>query len=144
MKTILYFVLYICFLSCQKEDSSDNDRREIENCHNQRNLDLIQLNASLPGKWYWYKSICSKTLLPDTLYKKRLSIEFKSDSTYILQKDSIIVQTGIGYIINTGQRLEIITLPGVGELRGDFKMCEDQLLCNNLGLDICINFFERK
>ncbi len=134
----------ICFCACRKEEFIDNDLREIGDCHNQNDLDLSQLNASLPGKWYWYKNICSKTLLPDTLYKKGLSIEFKSDSTYTLQNDSSILKTGTWSIINIGKSLEINTIPEVGELDGYFKMCDDRMLCNNLRMDICLNFFERK
>lgn len=143
MRSILVFLLLITFCACQKEDNIDKEFYDITSCSDKNNADLIELNSGVLGKWYWYKHICLEIMQPDTTFNKGISIEFMDDSTYIFVDRNAVLKTGTWKIESGLNTIEITTIPALGELQGRLLLCNDRMVLNNIGRDICANFYLR-
>ncbi|MBK9397825.1 MAG: hypothetical protein IPN55_11555 [Saprospiraceae bacterium] len=73
-----------------------------------------------------------------------LTVEFQSDSTFKVLKDEMPYMNGTWKLQANTDGLQIITLPIVNELTGKFNMCDNKFVCNDIGRDICANFFRRQ
>lgn len=142
---ILYFIPLLIFFSCDIHDHPtkrvDPDFFELMQCSKNKDQISSIVESKLVGSWIWYKRICSKTLQPDFEGDLGLSVDLKMDSSYVLFQNDSIIQTGKWNISSDLNKIQ--TNPRINQFDGNFEMCPDKFVCNNLGLDICANFFKR-
>ena len=144
MQNIIFLMFLISLCSCRQEtEVIDPDLLQIHNCSKIGNQTPGTLSPRLIGKWNWNKRICLNNMVPDLYGNTGLTVEFQSDSTFTVYENNDLLKSGTWKIATGLNSIEIDTEPFIGELLGDFSMCDDKFVCNNIGLDKCANFFER-
>ena len=111
-------------------------------CDPEPPLDSLYLTQHLIGKWDWKYTICEKSGESDNQYLG-LSLEFFEDGTVNKLEDNIFVSTSIWRIVKINGSLELGTSPGIIQTRGIIYLCDNYVYFDELGRDICNNYYKR-
>lgn len=143
MKYPAFIIIIIGFLisnSCSKD--LPYYKTNLTSCINQTQWDSLSISQQLIGKWNWDYINCPEGGYESEEDYKGLSLEFVSDGHVFVFQNNVPTDTST-WQVTSGPDFRLSTDPGVEQTRGSIEFCENHVLFNESGIDLCINYFTK-
>ena len=143
MKNLLgYTILSLLIISQGCKYDVDSFNYTPYHCDQEPIWDSLFITQHLIGKWDWRYRICFAGEPSENVFSG-LNLEFFEDGTVNLIENNIIIRTSIWHIISVDGNFKLFTSPGIDQTSGIIYLCENYLYFDELGMDICNNYFKK-
>jgi len=143
MKNYAAFIVIsalVIYLGCKYDVESFN--YSDYNCGREPSIDSLYIAQHIIGKWNWKNMLCSEGMGNENIFAG-LSLQFIEDGTVNTLQNNVITNTSAWRVVIVNDIYKLSISPGIEPTRGDIRLCDDYLTFDELGEDLCNNYFSR-